>query len=109
MMEEMRGVKARVGGSGQVRWQRSWVEWGEWTSGCLLTFVFLVIMVGDVSAAEPRLEGEGVLGEHRRRGVACPADGIVELPDRARAADAACVAGLTPRPPYAPGAQRLTA
>ena len=63
MMEEMRGVKARLDGSGEVRWQRSWVEWGEWTSGCLLTFVFLVIMVGDVSATEPRLEGEGVLGE----------------------------------------------
>ena len=62
-MEEMCGLKAKARVSGQIRRKRSWVEWGEWTPACLLTFVFLVIMVGGVSAAEPRLEGEGVLGE----------------------------------------------
>ena len=63
MREDMFGLKAKARGSGQTRLKGPPGVFGEWTPGFLLTFIFLFFMVGGVSAAEPRLEGEGVLGE----------------------------------------------
>ena len=63
MTKDMRGVKRGASGSHQIRWTRSPSERVERALVFLLTFILLFSIAGGVLAAEPSLEGEGVLGE----------------------------------------------